>query len=73
MSAGILQVPSIILLAFCLAAPDKDGPCHCSVLSGAEDGEREGQGAEDKGNGGERARDKDTILTFSCGILSPGE
>lgn len=35
-SLGNLQVPTIILLAFCLAAPDKDGACHCSALNGAE-------------------------------------
>jgi len=70
---GSLQLPSIILLAFCLAAPDNDG-APVTVLRSVEQSWREtGTGRQQKTRAvEERERDKPSILTFCCGI-SPRE
>lgn len=70
MSVGNLQVPSIILLVFCLTAPDKDGSLALVCSMEHRYGKRKKSSKERRR---EREKDKTTILTFSCGILSAGE
>ena len=71
---GIYKSPLLFRCRFVSLLLTKTGPATvvCSMEQRRR-GRREGQRAKDKGNRGERERQKDTILTFSHGIGSPGE